>query len=669
MGNTGASALVKSAASTASAIADYNDKVRAFEWENSAQTDDEYQAYSKYLNDRADKLSKVGTLASSSKLISVMSTARGVTRSYISNSLQRTSQAIMNGNANGYTKLEQIRTLYGQAVNSGDMNLAQNLYSQYQSLDQQIQYQEAQAAIANEALYEKNQKAIKAGYDSSINAIEQSVNTLSSVIKSGGQATLTDVQKEESKKAIQTLKEQGVDVSQAEGKAFNNGSLVSGALVALAELNSMAADAIRPVDPETAVKYDNTVEAIVNNRIDEGSINILGARFTKEMADEWSNIPMLYHTDMDENGNISMVKSQISAWTYDQNGKPTPIINESDMNVATTEWAGEEGKSAREQAMKELSDLGFSIENVNDKSGTFNVKVSDTSNQMIKDYIELSGMSKSNTEFQVRKFGDGFQLYSGYTDKTGNKPLVYISKDANKNYGLSTGKFNQLTGITEFAHLGETSPNFNRLNNSLTSLLPDRTAISAIQKALTNYDQMPQGYIQNTLIPDIARRFYNGNISKATEDVNKYAAPTVASGGKPTPVTSNTFAQTLWTPSQNPVAPAVAKVPGLPEKKPLSYAEITSPFVAKPTTKPIAGGTLSSSLNINASPFVSPTQLNANQAIANAFVGYSSKPKYYTEDVIIKDIAKNYFGNDTKAAAQVVYKYRQEHFNEGYGSM
>ena len=46
LGNIGASSLVKSAASVASQIATYNDAVAAQQWNNSAQTDADWQVYS-----------------------------------------------------------------------------------------------------------------------------------------------------------------------------------------------------------------------------------------------------------------------------------------------------------------------------------------------------------------------------------------------------------------------------------------------------------------------------------------------------------------------------------------------------------------------------------------------------------------------------------------------
>lgn len=131
--------LLKSAASAKRKALSYQDSVVAFEWANSAQTYEEFQAYSKYLQDRQDKASDPSEALSYAKNIV---TAR---KSYVSNELQRQTMAVMEGRATTTDKLNTVYSFYQQAVENGDYNLAQNLASQYDSLTIKLQ-NEAQAA-------------------------------------------------------------------------------------------------------------------------------------------------------------------------------------------------------------------------------------------------------------------------------------------------------------------------------------------------------------------------------------------------------------------------------------------------------------------------------------------------------------------------------------------
>lgn len=520
MGNASVSTLIRSANSAATAKAEYEDKIKSMEWENSAQTDADYQEYSKYLSSRIDKLTKVGSLSAASKAATLTSTAQSATRSWVSNSIQRTTQAVIDGSASSTDKLEQIRNLYYMAVDSGDENLAQNLYSQYQSYDMQVQKEAIAAQNAAEALAEKNAKAMKAGYDSAIDLIENNIDDLGRLIKSGEQAVLTKEEKEQSKQIIANLKAAGVDVSGMEGKAMNNGSLVSGALDALYELNKQAAIALNPTNPDQAQTYYDKMEAIYNSRADGGSIKVAGIDMTKEIADQWAAQPLMYHSDMDVNGQVSLVKSVPTGFAYDASGRVIPVFNENNLMTATEEWATDKNASSRKKAQKELEKLGFTIENDNNSSGAFNIKVSDATNPMVKQFIDANGMSK-DTEFMVRKMGDNYVLYSGYTTKTGDTPLLYLSRDNKGYYGLNQAKFNSITGQTDYVSLGQSDKRYNRLNNSLVTSVGKYTSYGAIQKAFGNGTNLSIGS-ENYKITQIANQYYGGDIKKAASDVFAY---------------------------------------------------------------------------------------------------------------------------------------------------
>ncbi|TAK94383.1 hypothetical protein EPO05_06415 [Patescibacteria group bacterium] len=134
-----ATSLLKSAASTRKKILAQQDAEVAFDWSNSAQTYDDYVAYSKYLNDRQSKVSDP------SQALTYAKTAVAARRSYTSNELQRQQMAIMEGRSTTSDKMNSVYSLYQQAVENQDFNLAQNLASQYDSLSIKLQ-NEADAA-------------------------------------------------------------------------------------------------------------------------------------------------------------------------------------------------------------------------------------------------------------------------------------------------------------------------------------------------------------------------------------------------------------------------------------------------------------------------------------------------------------------------------------------
>lgn len=131
--------LLRSAASTRKKVQAQEDAMVAFDWQNSAQTYEDFQAYAKYLNDRQS-----GT-TDPSQALTYAKTIVSARRSYVSNELQRQQMAIMEGRATTSDKMGSVASLYQQAVDNGDANLAQNLASQYDTLSIKLQ-NEADAA-------------------------------------------------------------------------------------------------------------------------------------------------------------------------------------------------------------------------------------------------------------------------------------------------------------------------------------------------------------------------------------------------------------------------------------------------------------------------------------------------------------------------------------------
>lgn len=138
------SSLLKSAQATQTKIRHAQDAQVAFEWQNSAQTYDDYLAYNDYLQKNLAKAEDP------TDALSYQTKMRGAFSSYTSNEIQRQSQAVMEGRATIQDKMQVVERLYGQAVANGDMNLAQNLVTTWDSLSIQLQ-NEAKAAVTTRA--------------------------------------------------------------------------------------------------------------------------------------------------------------------------------------------------------------------------------------------------------------------------------------------------------------------------------------------------------------------------------------------------------------------------------------------------------------------------------------------------------------------------------------
>ena len=135
----GISSLLKGAAATRQKIQNQQYAYAAFDWENSAQTYEDYIQYSNYLDNASKKTNDP------SQLLTFATKSRSARRSYVSNELQRQQMAIMEGRATTQDMMNAVKDLYYQAVDNGDMNLAQNLLSQWDTLSVKAQ-NEVQAA-------------------------------------------------------------------------------------------------------------------------------------------------------------------------------------------------------------------------------------------------------------------------------------------------------------------------------------------------------------------------------------------------------------------------------------------------------------------------------------------------------------------------------------------
>lgn len=134
------SSLLKSASSIRDKIRTQQDALTAFQWESSAQTYDDFLAYSNYLEDRSSKTTDP------SSMLTYQTKLRSARRSFTSNEIQRSQISIMEGRGDTQSKMNAVQNLYYQAVDNQDFNLAQNLISQWDTLSIK-QQNEREAAI------------------------------------------------------------------------------------------------------------------------------------------------------------------------------------------------------------------------------------------------------------------------------------------------------------------------------------------------------------------------------------------------------------------------------------------------------------------------------------------------------------------------------------------
>lgn len=135
------SSLLKSAESTQRRIRQQQDAEVAYEWQQSAKTYDDFQAYQGYLKDQAKKVSDP------SELLNYEKTVNSARSSFVSNEIQRQSIGVLEGRTTNTEKKQAMTQLYYMAADEGNFDLAQSLNLQIDNLDLRIQA-EADAAQA-----------------------------------------------------------------------------------------------------------------------------------------------------------------------------------------------------------------------------------------------------------------------------------------------------------------------------------------------------------------------------------------------------------------------------------------------------------------------------------------------------------------------------------------
>lgn len=135
------SSLLKSAEATQRRIRQQQDAEVAYEWQLSAKTYADFQAYSKYLDTQAK------TTNDPSELLGYRKSIDGARSGYVSNEIQRKSIDVLEGRSTNTQKKEDMTKLFYEAYDAGNLDLAQGLNLQIDNLDLRIQA-EAESAQA-----------------------------------------------------------------------------------------------------------------------------------------------------------------------------------------------------------------------------------------------------------------------------------------------------------------------------------------------------------------------------------------------------------------------------------------------------------------------------------------------------------------------------------------
>ena len=177
--------LLRSAQAAQKKAQSYKDAVAAFEWESSAQTYEDYVAYSGYLTQQGQSTTDPSTaLGYQSKL-------RTANRTFTANEIQRETMKVVEGRGTTLDKMASVSALYQRAVDSGDLNLAQNLFSQWDSLSVQHQNETESRAAAGQALNSQLSALRAANAQDGVETIKSYMGELGNLFKSAGQEKFT----------------------------------------------------------------------------------------------------------------------------------------------------------------------------------------------------------------------------------------------------------------------------------------------------------------------------------------------------------------------------------------------------------------------------------------------------------------------------------------------
>jgi hypothetical protein len=654
LGNTSGSSLMRSAASIQKTIAEIEDKQADNQWKYSAKTDDDYQVYDAYLQDKMAKLEASPTLQNISRLETLRAQRLNVSRQYSTSTLQRMSTDILAGNSTNIDKYKMIVNLYNRANSEGNYDFAQSLVGQAYSLEQKIQYDKDVADRAAEAQHAANVVANKEGYESALDMIDSMAEQFGAGLKSSSQGAITKELKKQSESLISSLKSIGVEVP--ENAQLNYGTIVKTLLDAKMQLYGQLEDMYR-AEPNGQIKADKYAMEQQNIIDNKPGIKVGGKSFSLAEANAWEQQPNMIQFvptgEQDLNGNMIMSPKAmpIVDYQYAEDGTLIPVYSsvtggkvgstKGIFNKELTDIAdSKQGEQNRNMIQKELEGLGFSNIDINPETGDITAKSSDDpTNAVFNDALRKLGINTTDgkvgqSEIRLIKKGTGYVL-NPMMDNEGRNRSLYLSIDEKGKAAIYDTKYDFATKQPSYNLITKSDPTYNTLKNSTTELGTGQNAAWAIANAKSEQLQ-PNTLAGARFMKDMADKYYNGDQNAAWEDVSR------AQTGKQAAVVQQTIRSNITSPQPYPTLVAPAPTP-------------TPTYQLTPINK----------VNTSLTPSFMNKQPDLVKDIlpevSNMFKGYGTIMRQgYTESNIIPEIAKKFYGGDKQKAADVVYKYRKD---------
>lgn len=430
------SSLLKSAETAQKRIQQQNDAEVAYEWQMSAKTYGDLQAYSQYINTQASKTSDP------SALLTYQKASDGARSAFTSNEIQRQSIDVLEGRTTNTQKKSAMTDLYFAAADAGNLDLAQSLNLQIDNLDVKIQGEADAAQALAGKLAALNAKSVGDAIDT-LKGYSDQLNTL---FQEKGVKGFTD-------EMTSYAKELGVQPGDFFGMhlriAQEINSTYDNALASDSDpsnqrtyqqeknaFNTQASIALPSVNGSTLkVSYQDLVNQAdaartgqtIFRTVDTGEGTVFERN--KETGFVWGR---------DENGNYRAIPvyqpntdytSQTYSTKVDSNGN-TIYLDKNGATVATQSKNGSvqgvNGKSINDAAKRNYSDLlkqnGFNI--ISDSGGY--IEIANPMGQKINGIgVDIGNASETirlykNPDGQLQIVGDNNQYYNlGFDQQTG----------------------------------------------------------------------------------------------------------------------------------------------------------------------------------------------------------------------------------------------------------
>lgn len=483
LGNGSVSSLVRTAGSIASSITAYQDSLAAAEFQNSAQSAADFNQYAQYLQGRIGTVSSAGGVANASKALSLSQTLQSANRSFTSNEIQRQSISVLEGGGNNVDKLNTIQQLYYRAANNGDNNLAQNLRQQFDSLSQQVQYQQQQAADSSASYAKANSIAQAGGYADAASALGHALSQLSSGFGMAGQGELSTKLASTTASIAKALGAEGVSLPK--GAQASNGSVIKAALQGMQAFYQHAYNIASVTEGESskAQSYQSAIDNIATgNGLSFGgkSFSLYGGNGSVAIDDYIAQPNMFFAgtTGYDPSGQAQtgLKTSAVSGFAFDKNGKPLPVYTGND----ATNY-GQLPTDQQNAAKADLQKAGFTV---SENNGNLYVKQSaDGNNKFFQDAAKKYNLNLGpGSEVRVIPTSHGYQFMTNNVND--EHVLLTLSKDANGNFGLygTHANGNVLLGSMNGY---DTTNNVLQLASGIFSNKQSQAMNAAMQQAMT----------------------------------------------------------------------------------------------------------------------------------------------------------------------------------------